>query len=72
MKEAEMPVEEIMTKVREGVQIDTPLVEAIRIKFKEDLQVVPVYKEDKLVGVLRDVELFLALAEVFGMDMEHR
>jgi CBS domain-containing protein len=74
MEESGMQVKEIMTKVREVVQIDTPLVEAIKIKFKfkEDLQVLPVYKGDKLVGVLRDVELFLALAEVLGIDVEYR
>lgn len=72
VEEASMQVKEIMTTVHGGVQIDTPLPEAIRIKFKEDLQVVPVYRGDKLIGILRDVELFLALAEVLGIDVEYR
>lgn len=68
MEEAQMQVKEIMTVVSRGVETDTPLVEAIRIKFKQDLQVLPVYQGDRLVGVLRDVELFLALAEALGIE----
>lgn len=70
MREAEMQVMEIMTKIKRHVEVDTPLTEAIRLKFKEDLQVLPVYQGDRLVGVLRDVDLFLALAEVLGVDVE--
>jgi predicted transcriptional regulator len=65
-----MQVAEIMTKIKRSVQIETPLVEAIRIKYKEDLDVLPVYSGERPVGVLRDVELFLALAEVLGIETE--
>lgn len=70
VEEASMQVAEIMTKIKRSVQIETPLVEAIRIKYKEDLDVLPVYRGDRPVGVLRDVELFLALAEVLGIETE--
>jgi predicted transcriptional regulator len=70
VEEASMQVAEIMTKIKRSVQIETPLVEAIRIKYKEDLDVLPVYSGERPVGVLRDVELFLALAEVLGIETE--
>lgn len=70
VEEASLQVTEIMTKIKRSVQIETPLVEAIRIKYQEDLDVLPVYRGDRPVGVLRDVELFLALAEVLGMETE--
>ena len=70
VEEASMQVKEIMTKTKTSVRTDTPLVEAITTKFKEDLDVLPVYSGDRPVGVLRDVELFLALAEVLGIETE--
>jgi len=70
IEEASMQVKEIMTKIKRNVQMDTPLAEAIMIKYKEDLDVLPVYSGDRPVGVLRDVELFLALAEVLGIETE--
>ena len=70
VEEASMQVDEIMTKIKRSVQIDTPLVEAITIKYKEDLDVLPVYSGHRPVGVLWDVELFLALAEVLGIETE--
>jgi len=70
VEEASMQVANIMTKIKHSAQIDTPLVEALVIKYKENLDVLPVYSGDRPVGVLRDVELFLALAEVLGIETE--
>lgn len=62
-KKANVKVKELMLKVRGTVQADTDLLKAIRLKCKKKLTVLPVYDGDRLIGVLRDVDLFLAMAE---------
>lgn len=66
IKEADLRVGEIMLKVRGTIQRDASLIEAIRMKCKKRLVVLPVYDGDKLVGVLRDVDVFLAVAEILS------
>ena len=38
--------------------------EALKTIYKNKITVVPVYEGDRLVGVLRDSDLFLAVADV--------
>ena len=64
IKEADLKVGEIMLKVRGAIQRDSSLIEAIRMKCKRRPVVLPVYDGDELVGVLRDVDLFLLAAQI--------
>lgn len=64
LKNAQTKVGDIMLKTRGATRADSDLLEAIKIKCSNRLTVLPVYDEDKLVGVLRDVDVFLAIAEI--------
>jgi CBS domain-containing protein len=64
LKNAETKVGDIMLKTRGSTQVDADLLDAIKIKCSNKLTVLPVYDGDRLVGVLRDVDVFLAVAEI--------
>ena len=64
MQNAQTKVADIMLKTRGSVQLDAELLEAIKIKCSNKLTVLPVYNGNKLVGVLRDVDVFLNIAEI--------
>jgi predicted transcriptional regulator len=61
---AKAVMQEVMLKIRGTIQADDNLLTAIRIKCRNEVTVLPVYDGDKLAGVLRDVDLFLAVADV--------
>ena len=62
--QAKVPVKKLMLKIRGTVQADENLLNATRIKCRKKVTVLPVYEGDKLVGVLRDVDLFLTAADL--------
>lgn len=64
LNEADVPVKDIMLKIRGSIQADDDLLKALRTKIKKKLTVLPVYAGERLVGVIRDVDLFLQLAEI--------
>ena len=64
LKNAQTRVRDIMLKTRGATQADADLLEAIKIKCSNKLTVLPVYDGKRLVGVLRDVDVFLAIAEI--------
>ena len=65
LQEGQLKVNEIMLPIKGTIDVDSGLLNAIRIKCKNKLTVLPVYDGGRLVGVLRDVELFMTIAEVF-------
>ncbi len=64
-KNAETKVEDIMLKVRGTVDADADLMDALRMIYRNKITVLPVYAGGKLVGVVRDADLFLVIAEIF-------
>jgi CBS domain-containing protein len=60
-KNAQTPVKNIMLKIRGVIQADAGLMDALRRIFKNKITKLPVYDGDKLVGVLRDADLLLAV-----------
>ncbi|MFC1834296.1 CBS domain-containing protein [Thermodesulfobacteriota bacterium] len=64
LKNAQTKVRDIMLATRGSIQADADLLEGIKIKCSNKLTVLPVYVGKKLVGVLRDVDVFLAIAEI--------
>ena len=63
IKNAQTKVADIMLKTRGATQADADLLDGIKVKCSNKLTVLPVYEGEKLVGVLRDVDVFLAIAE---------
>ncbi len=64
IKNAETKVGNVMLKIRGVITADASLIEALKTIYKNKITVVPVYEGDRLVGVLRDSDLFLAVADV--------
>lgn len=64
IKNSETRVGDVMLKIRGTIKADARLIEALRTIYKNKITVVPVYDGDRLVGVLRDSDLFLAVADI--------
>ena len=64
LKNAETRVGEIMLKIRGTIQADADLMEALKLIYNNKITVLPVYEGDKLIGVLRDSDLFLTVADI--------
>ena len=65
VKNAEVIVGDIMLNIRGSLNVGDDLLEAIKVMHRKKATVLPVYEGSKLVGVLRDSDLFLAVASVF-------
>jgi CBS domain-containing protein len=66
IRNAETKVKDIMLKVRGTIQADADLMDAIKLMYQNKITVLPVYEGEKLIGVLRESDLFLAVAEVLN------
>lgn len=64
IKNAQVKVRDIMLKVRGAIDVDARLIDGMKKMFRNKIIVLPVYEGDTLVGVLRDTDLFLAVADV--------
>ena len=64
IKNAQTPVREVMLKVRGSIGPDADLVEALKLIYRNKIVVLPVCEDDKIVGVVRDSDLFLAVTAV--------
>jgi CBS domain-containing protein len=67
LRNAQTKVRDIMLPTRGSIEADSDLLEGIKIKCSNRLTVLPVFEEERLVGVLRDIDVFLAIAEVLRM-----
>jgi acetoin utilization protein AcuB len=63
---ARLKVEEVMTRKVITVTEDTPLEEAARIMADNKIGGLPVMREDKLVGIVTETDLFKAFLELLG------
>ena len=64
IKNAQVKVKEIMLKNRGHIESDARLLDALKLMFSKKLVVLPVYEKERLVGVVRDADLFLAVADL--------
>lgn len=65
MKEmAEQPVSDIMRPIEATVAASDSLFKVIYVLIKHDLNLVPVLRKDKVVGVVRSVDVFHEVAKV--------
>lgn len=63
-KNAETKVGDIMLKVRGTIESEAPLLDALKLMHRNKITVIPVVDDGKLVGVVRDSDLFLAASAV--------
>jgi CBS domain-containing protein len=64
LKNAEVKIGDIMLKLRGSLKVDDNLLEALKEMYRNKVTVLPVYEGSKVVGVLRDSDLFLATARI--------
>ncbi len=66
IRNAGVKVKDIMLKTRGTIQADASLTEALKLIFRNKITKIPVYEGNKLVGIIRDTDLFLAVAEILA------
>jgi CBS domain-containing protein len=54
-----------MLKVRGTIDADADLMDALRLIYRNKVHMLPVFDAGKLVGVIRDSDLFLVVADIF-------
>jgi CBS domain-containing protein len=64
LKNAETKVQDVMLKIRGTIDADSDLLEAVKMICSNKITVIPVYEKGKLLGVLRDSDLFLVVADI--------
>jgi CBS domain-containing protein len=64
IKNAKTKVRDIMLKIRGTIDVDATLLDGLKKMYRNKITVLPVYEGDKLVGVMRDADLFLAVTDV--------
>lgn len=64
IKNAETKVRDIMLKVRGTIDADATLMEALKTMFRNKIIMLTAFEGKKLVGVLRNADLFLAVADI--------
>lgn len=66
IKNAETRVSDVMLKVRGTIDAGADLIDAIKLLYANKITVLPVYEGNKLVGVLRESDVFLAVADILS------
>jgi C-terminal processing protease CtpA/Prc len=61
---AQTQVGDVMLKIKGKIVSDAGFLDALKMIYRNKITVLPVYEGEKLVGVLRDSDLFLAAASV--------
>jgi CBS domain-containing protein len=64
LQNARTKVGDIMLKLRGQIESDAEIMKALKIMHRNRVTVLPVFEGDKVVGVLRDSDLFLATASI--------
>jgi CBS domain-containing protein len=62
-RQAERPVSEVMGPIRASVKADDSLVKALFIMVKENVGMMPVIEDNRLVGMVRLTDLFLEVSQ---------
>lgn len=63
---AQVRVKDIMLKVKGTIDADDNLLKALKLMFKNKITKLPVHEAENLVGVVRDTDLFLAVADILA------
>ncbi len=66
LKNAEIKVRDVMLRIRGTIDAESDLMDALKLIFKNKITVLPVYEGGNVIGVLRESDLFLAVADVLA------
>jgi CBS domain-containing protein len=66
IKNAEVPVKEVMLKVRGTISADADVLEALKKIYHNKITVLPVLEGEKLIGIVRDSDLFLNVVSILA------
>lgn len=66
IRNAETRVKAVMLKVKGTIDADADLLDGLRSIYQNKVTVLPVFEKGKLIGVLRECDLFLCVAEVLA------
>jgi CBS domain-containing protein len=64
IRNAQTKVRDIMLKLRGTISADAEVMDALTLLCSNKVTVLPVYEGEKLVGVIRDSDLFLCVADI--------
>lgn len=67
-EEAKRPVAEVMTLFGKTVKLDDPFAKCVHMMLTDDLVILPVVEDDKVLGVVRLVEAFDLIADNLCKD----
>jgi CBS domain-containing protein len=67
-KNAQVKVKEIMLKNRAHIDSQTSLLDALKLVFRKKLIMLPVYENNRLIGVVREADLFITVADMVIAD----
>ena len=70
-EEAQHTVADYLTLFEHSVKLDDPFAKCAYLLLVEDLHVIPVVEDEKVVGVVRLVDIFEQIAEHLCKTMEH-
>lgn len=65
-RNAETKIDQIMLKIKGSIEADSSVLDALKLIYKNKINILPVYESGKLVGVVRDSDLFLVVAEILS------
>jgi len=66
IRNAGAKVRDVMLESRGAVEADADILDALKLIYQNKINILPVFENGKLVGVLRESDLFLAVAEVLS------
>ena len=69
-KNAQTKISDVMLKIKGTIQAGECLMDALKKMFRNKITVLPVFEGDKLVGVVRDADLFLSVTDILEEDNE--
>lgn len=64
MKNTQTKIKDVMLKVRGKIEVDVNPLDVLKMFFKNKITVIPVFENGKVVGVVRDSDMFLATAGI--------
>jgi CBS domain-containing protein len=64
IKNADTKIKHVMLKVKGVIQAQDDLLTAMQLMYANKITVLPVYDGAQLIGVLRESDLFLTVAEI--------
>ncbi len=65
-KNSETKIEHVMLKIKGSIDSNSSVLDALKLIYRNKINILPVYESQKLVGVVRDSDLFLVVAEILA------